>query len=312
MGATTVTSHPGWRIERTAPGESAAAWHSALSTFDARTASPLKEEGDNATMVARLDGHDVVLKRWRLLTLWDRLKHIARASRAWRQWRGAELLNASGIPAARCLAIARSGTFAWLIMELVPGRSLLEHLAGVARVQLSPRQQHALARAIATMLARLETSGIYNRDGKPSNLLVSGFDAGGHAQLVVIDTVGVRARCPANGAITMLKNLCMEPLGHHCLPRKALMARVIHELLRAPSVPLRSQRRGWLWSPQRPEPGEASGETHPRTVRRHLWSAVAAAIKAHGDPSPRVDILSVVSGGHDSRRNPLAPSANTK
>lgn len=294
-------------MERTAPGESAAAWLSALSTFNPADASPLKEERDDATLLARLNGRDVVLKRWSLPTLWDRLKHIARASRAWRQWRGAERLAAANIPAARGLTIAteygrisdglptdptrwhRRPPRAWLIMDVAPGHSVLEHLASVAGHTLSPREQHAVARALAAMLGQLHAAHLYNRDGKPSNLLVSGFDAAGLARITVIDTVGIRTGFPARGTIITLKNLCMEPLGHGCPPRKALMARVIASLDDA--APRSSASRAW---------------------RRDLWRDVAAAVKAHGDPTPRVDILSVARQSGQARINPLAPSANAK
>ncbi len=263
-----------WRIDLAAPGQNPTAWAYALATFDPATATPLKREGDDATMLARMMGREVVLKRWALNSAWARLRHALRLSRAWRQWRGSVLLNAAGIPAARGLLIARADGAAWLVLERVPGLSLLHHIAGRVEPALPARAEHGLARAVGQLVLAHRVARVFNRDGKPSNIIVAppgaplpGADGTAPAHRpVVIDTVGVRAAWPRGGLITMLKNLCMEPLGHGCLPRRALLARVVATV----------------------EPG-------PRAARRALWRAVARAVRAHGDPTPRVDILSVDS-----------------
>ncbi|MFN0012109.1 MAG: lipopolysaccharide kinase InaA family protein [Phycisphaerales bacterium] len=285
MSAAAGAAHFDWRVERIAPGESAAAWQGALAGFDEASARVLKRDGADVVLAATVSGREVVVKGWLLGTLWARVKHRARGSRAWRQWRGAELLRGAGIGTPACYAVVTergaAGVRAWLVMERVEGRSVLEHLAAG---DLSARQEHAVARAIGGMLRGLVRAGVHNRDGKPSNVIVTGFDAAGEARVAVIDTVGVRRR--RADVVEMMKNLCMEAMGHGCMARRGLRMRVVREVVGAPSGRLR-----------RPPP--------PEGEEREMWRAVGERIEGHGDPMPRVDMLSDAreSGGReDSRR----------
>jgi serine/threonine-protein kinase len=59
---------------------------------------------------------------------------------------------------------------AWLVMNLVDGRTLAEHLT--ARITLSPREVAEIVRHLASALASAHDAGIVHRDLKPENVIV--------------------------------------------------------------------------------------------------------------------------------------------
>lgn len=232
-------------------------------------ASVIKRDGHAEVLSARVAGIRVIVKRWAARSLLDRLKMAARCGRADRHARGAARLRACGVPTAAVLAqqtVTEQGRCVQvLVIEHLTGKTVLQHLADG---DLSPRQQHAIARRVALDMAALLRQGFYNRDHKPSNLIVTDVAA---PTVAVIDTVAIR-RCGDVGAIRMLASLFIEPLGCGHPPRRALAFRVVRTLA--------DQGLG--------------------TPYQQLWMYTANVIRNHGDPTPRIDPLgpaAVPTGG---------------
>jgi len=266
-------AHPGWRVERTARGEDARAWQRVLESFDTAGAKVLKEDRGTAVYRTSLLGRDLVLKSWELRTLGSRLRALARAGQPDRHWRGAAWLNGHGFRAAHCLALASEyrSPFPrrWLVMEAVPGRSVLDHLA---RGDLTVRQEHAVARALGRQLTLFVSHARSNRDHKPSNLIVSGDPA--NPEIVLIDCVGLRNRVDTG---RMLASLAIEPAGCGVPVRASLAMRVLRSHLASLDEGI--------------GPMADLSRRDARRFRNGKWRDVIARIRAHGDPSPRVNPL---------------------
>jgi tRNA A-37 threonylcarbamoyl transferase component Bud32 len=246
-------------------------WLHALEGFSPHHATSLKVGVGSEVCRATMLGRTVVVKIRLARGPIEWLKRRFRMSRGWRQWRGVPRLVRAGVgsPAPLVLAVERTeaGMREWLVLDAARGRSLLEHLADfhAGRGVVGVSAQHAMARAMARLLLDLDRAGLYNRDHKPSNIIVTSLGQGGSMPtFALIDTVAIRR---GRGVDRMLHALYVEPLGLKIPPRRALAMRVIHELV------------GLRW------PGVTPTE---RRARRHgLWIEVARAIERHGDPTPR-------------------------
>lgn len=251
------------RILRVARGENAGAWARVLPTLTehAPGSQPLKQQGPDAVWVAAALGRQVIIKRRHAPGFGEFVRRCVGRSRAQRQWQGSTLLDLAGIPTARCLVLARFGQSEWLVMDHLPGASLLSVLA---RNALTPAAAHALALAAGRLVARMAAEGLFNRDQKPSNIIVTNLD-NTNAHLAVIDTVGVRrvSAWREDFTVRMLASLVIEPSGTGISIPRAAMMRALTQV-----VP-------------------------DRAHRRTLWRAVAQSVQLHGDPTPRVDPLSV-------------------
>ncbi len=279
---------PGIRVERVAPDQDARVWRDALRGFDPSGAKVLKGDRGVAVYRASMAGLDVVIKAWELGPGLPRIKQLLHASRAWRHWRGAARLQHASIPTARGLALlserARGGLVVeWLAMEALPGRTLLEVLAAIHADPgaVTVKRQHALARVLGRQLADLERAGLFNRDHKPSNLIVAWSEehpadgthrAADEPRVSMIDCVAIQGlgRHSWRRVRRMLASLLIEPTGCGLAIRRGLRLRVLASFLDA-QAPL------------------------PRDLRRRAiragWTSVEALIHAHGDPTPRVNPL---------------------
>lgn len=255
-----------------------AAW---MEGLDVSSASRLKETLNGAVLRATMGDRAVVVKISRLSGV-ERVRSLLRATRAFAQWSGSERLAGAGIATARPLAIADDtvGGAQWLVMECAPGRPLIEVMALVDRGTSGapgPAEQHAIARAVGSQIASISAAGLFNRDHKPSNLIVErGSGSGGGGPTVrVVDTVAIR-RVRAGEwrfARRMMASLVIEPAGCGVRVRRGLCLRVLEAFVEAQGELTRESRRAAL---------------------RGGWSSVAALVRAHGDPTPR--------------DNPLGPS----
>lgn len=274
-----VTSRiEGVRMVRTIRGEDAAAWRDALGEGSwMNSASELKAEGGSRVVGAVLRGRAVVVKVRALRGAWARWKCALGRGKGDRHWRGAALLMGKGVATARVLALARARVDGMdselLVMERVEGPTLLRVMADVragAAGALGVRAQHAIARQVGRQVAQM--GELFNRDHKPSNLMVEG-GVGAQSRVVLIDCEGVR-RAVIPGAARMFASLVIEPTGCGVPPRRALMMRAL---------------RGWLEGAGLEEgPVDRAQE---RSMVRMMWGDVARLVARHGDPTPRVNPL---------------------
>jgi tRNA A-37 threonylcarbamoyl transferase component Bud32 len=244
------------------------AWEDALRGFDAGSARILKAEGSSRVFRAPMLGRDVVIKVRELRGIAERVKWAAGAARGFRHWRGATWLMDHGFGTARPLVLASDGSREWLVMEAIEGKTLLEHIA--AR-DLTVREEHALAKEVGRHVSAMRKAGWFNRDFKPSNVMVR-LD---RRSIACIDCVAIRRG--GDGAVRMLHALAVEPTGLGVLPRKALLARVVWSMVEADFE------------------GNQEGVEAVRlarwATRRAFWRLVRESLRRHGDPTPRTNPL---------------------
>lgn len=279
------------------PRERAAAprWIEALEHFDPATAPALKREGGMGGNggVFRLPGApcDAIAKVLPLDSVWSRVKSRLRVSRAWRQWRGTALLTGAGVPTARCIALARAPGADLLVLQALPGRTLLEHLA---QPGLPLAEERRIIDAVARTLAALDAGGLFNRDGKPSNIIITPAPTTAPVlAAAVIDAVGVSrrgTRPPDLLLARMLVSLVIEPTGCGVPPRLALRRRFLREVLKA------TWNAGGEADPEAFGPWEAASA-------RGLWRLISELIAAHGSPTPRTNPLGLHGREHTPTTN---------
>ena len=244
-------------------------WGKACVAFE--DGQVLKDHSRGTVWRTELLGRECVVKCLRLSTPRRKLQSLLRTSPAWRHWHQARWLLARGFLTAEPLAILRGrrkgeggsggGVVECLVLEYLPGQSVLEHLAGG---ELPARSEHRVAEAITHLACRLASERRYNRDAKPSNLIVTGVDERG-AALAAIDCGDLR-RCSPNdeaAIVRMLASAVIEPMGCGCLPRRGVRMRAV---LAA---------------------AEVLAPANPRQRARQLWRLLEGAVAAHGDATPR-------------------------
>lgn len=224
----------------------------------------LKDHPGGTVWRASMLGRPCVVKCLRLDTARRRLQAAMGMSPAWRHWHGARWLRAHGFSTAETWAIVRGlrdgEPVECLIMQFLPGESVLEHMA---MLDLPARRQHQVASAVARLACRLAHEGRVNRDAKPSNLIVTSLHETG-AHLAVIDCADLRpCRRDDEGAVArMLASAVLEPLGVGCLSRSPVLLRAVRTA------------------------GEALEPASARACAKRLWRRVEQAVRTHGDPTP--------------------------
>lgn len=265
-----------FEIQRFAAKEAAGAWRTALAEFDETTATVLKREGGSAVYRSRMVGRDVVVKVRELAGLKERVKQWTGSTRGLRHWRGADLLKTLGVATARPLALAIErgalGAREWLVLELLPGKTLLQHIADR---DLTVKQEHEAARRVGRQVSQLSKGGHFNRDHKPSNIiLMPGPDGLSPA---IIDCVGLRRG--SDQSQRMLHGLAVEPMGLGILPRRTLLARVIQAVVNEDFEDFDL-------------PESAAAIRVAKAAARHAYrDLVVQSLKDHGDPTPRTNPL---------------------
>lgn len=259
---------PAFKVIKAALQADGNAWASALAGgLWRQKARILKRDGAFIVYRARLLERDVVIKLWPM-TPKARLQALFANTRSLRHWRGAARLRKCGIPTAWTWAALR-GTLdgrpaECLVMEALRGRTALQHLADN---NLTIREQHAVAEAIGRQIAQLAAAMLFNRDHKPSNLIVTDT-APGSAAVAVIDCVDIR-----RGQFRpdrMMAMLLIEALGVGLRPRLAIRMRIAHACTRAVPENFEGGPRQWL---------------------RDAWHRTDRLVRAHGDPTPRINPL---------------------
>lgn len=220
--------------------------------------------------------YEVVLKVEPLGSVRKKVQALLRRTRAFRQWRGTELLRRAHVMHAPCHAIVRArspaGTCEVLAMSAVRGPSLLELL----RDGVPPGRVNDLAHVLAMLFDRLEGAGITNPDAKPSNLIVTGVDTD-EPGVVTVDADAVRKGRPAAHP---LLPLVLEPMGTGLLPPPLVRARVLRAWVRERLLTALARRE------RRPP----TPEEERRLFHEH-WRRLETEAAAHGDPTPKHDPL---------------------
>jgi hypothetical protein len=168
----------------------------------------LKDRPDGSVLRRPLLGRDLVFKTEPIDTLSRVLQSRAGRSRAHRAWNGARWLIEHELPTATPLAliVGRSGPtrVECLVLESIDGHTLLEQLANETG---SPRT-HELADVVGRDIAKLFLAGRFNRDHKPSNLIVDPIEP----RVTIIDTVAIRPIASGLEPLErMLASLVIEP-----------------------------------------------------------------------------------------------------
>ncbi|MBX3358459.1 MAG: hypothetical protein KF745_08525 [Phycisphaeraceae bacterium] len=276
---------PAIRILRADPGATANQWRERVAeAWRDGGGRVLKDSPGGRVEVLELGGKPMVLKTRPIGSLLDRIRVEVGLSRHARHWHGARWLAAKGFSTPRPLArgVLRGGglhggrSAEFLLLEFIPGKTVLRHLSDR---DLGVREEHAVARSLARDMVRFFTLGRFNRDHKPSNLLVVEpvrGDVG--VRVAVLDADSIRPSTVANfnSAERMAASLVIEAIGCGCEPRRALKARVIHEFV------AQFERLAGLTS-------EASLSHRDRRAR--LWRCVARRVAAHGNPTPTINPL---------------------
>ena len=237
----------------------------------------LKTTDDAGVFACLLAGQDVVVKTMRLASVKDRFRASVGATRLGRQWAGAELLETIGVRTARPLALLRgfddSGAIVeTLVLERVVGKSLLEHLRDK---DLTADEVRSLTESMAVDLEAMWVRA-FNRDHKPSNLVVERTDDGIRA--VVVDTVGVRRlRGLASGSnakrARMLASLWIEAVGVGHPPTILEAYRLVCRACDAPT-PKGKRKPGWA-------------RQRSFGFARTMWALASDIVRDHGDPTPK-------------------------
>ncbi|RNC80424.1 MAG: hypothetical protein ED559_01025 [Phycisphaera sp.] len=238
-------------------GEDRSSWERALAGGGWVDGECLKlDDRGRGVWRAELLGRSCVVKARPLPGVLDRLKQRLGATDLARACLGAALLEAKGFrtPRVHVMGLSRldSGWHEVLFTECALGVPLLSQW-----IQADDAERRGLARRAGRVLGEMCAAGVFNRDCKPSNLIVDGDG------IVFVDVGGVRA---TNGDTVlelarMISMLGFEPTGVGSRPAFWEVVVGIRSALRTAGVA--SEARGRLIA--------------------HLRRLVAE----HGDPTPR-------------------------
>lgn len=284
------------RIVRSALGaaEARAVAAQVASEEWAARARVLKQAGSGVVLAGEVTiggcGVPVVVKRAGLRGARDGVARVLGRSRLMRQWRGADRLERAGIACGACLVLALRRSEAGelhevLVMEEVVGETLLawvvrdwrRRAGGEAALPGSRVVDVGVYRALlsrvggVTARMTLAAPPVFNRDHKPSNIMVvAGED--GSPRPVMIDTVGVR-RWRGDVNAKMLAKLYIEALGVGCPPRAVDCWRVL---------------RGYYGRVL--EDWDAAAPHVRRVTLKRAWRALSRMVVEHGDPRPKDEV----------------------
>ena len=203
--------------------------------------SELKRDGPNLVLAS----DSLVVKVRTISGIFDRLRTRFGRGRLARQAAGATTLAPIGILTAQVLGHGTAQIFnnpcELLVMQRLPGVSLL---ALMQNPRTPIATEHAIADALGKQIAQMTMAGWFNRDHKPSNLIVQIGSAATSTisntpdtpTIAIIDTVDILPIKPRHkflaAAVRMLTSLLLEPTGCNCPPRRALRRRVLLALHR--------------------------------------------------------------------------------
>ena len=245
-------------------------WLASLTPAQIDSLSVLKDSANVTVYAAIVDHRPVVLKVSVLAGLAHKAYAAVGSTRGCRHWRGSRRLHTLGLSTPTCHALvhgrSEGARVEVLVMDRVAGRTLLEHLACPT---LPVRAQHRVACALANQCADMARAGVFNRDHKPSNIVVVKASAD-DALLAILDTVAVRPLARPGPTAPPLERLIIEAIGIGATPRRSLIARFLTEWI-ARSV---------------------ADPSHRPAALRATWATLSARVEAHGNPTPTDNPLS--------------------
>jgi tRNA A-37 threonylcarbamoyl transferase component Bud32 len=152
-------------------------WERFIADPDAAMAGgEMLKNGNSSTVVKlRIDGRDVVVKRYNLKTWWHVLKRLFMPTRAAHSWRNAHMLELLGIatPLPLLLLERRCGVLrreAWYVAEHVAGADVQ---ALLLQTPVEAPQWQALLAQFQTLFSALRAYGIVHGDTKLTNFLLA-------------------------------------------------------------------------------------------------------------------------------------------
>lgn len=181
-------------------------WSGALSGLSLipSSASTKVERGSPAGA-----GNECCFKRFFPRNTFDRLKHLVRASRAMRAFRGCELLRRQGfnVPSVRCMIQARVRGIiqeSALITDNLQFPTVVEWLRVPVQTLSAKR---SFLRVLGIHLGRMHRAGIALGDANPGNILVHAKDNGFRFYLLDNERVAHYRRLPQRVRLRNLKEL---------------------------------------------------------------------------------------------------------
>lgn len=220
-------------------GEDRSSWERALVGGGWIEGERLKlDDRGRGVWRAEMLGRDCVVKARPLQGVLDRLKQILGATDLTRACLGAALLEAKGFgtPRVRVMGLARldSGWHEVLVTECADVTTMLMHW-----VESDNSERRRLARRAGRVVGELCAAGVFNRDCKPSNLMMDGDE------IAFVDVGGVRA---TGGDRTrelarMISMLGFEPTGVGARPGYWEIVVGVRSALRAAGVAEEARER---------------------------------------------------------------------
>lgn len=245
--------------------ESRSVWVSALTDEPWLGGTAIKRDGDRSVWKAEVLGSTVSVKTRPASLIRARLG-LTDAGRAVRATR---LLIRAGVETPRVFARALVGPSEVLVTEWLEGPTLLDRI-----IRSETAERIELYRAAGSMVGRLLEQSLLNRDGKPSNIIMTAADA---SHLALVDIGGVRRpfMLTAAGfmeiAARMIAALFIEPKGLGREP-EGVAIDIAVEAAALSAV------------------GVGTGATRRQFCER-VWAIVRQRIEDHGDATPRVNPL---------------------
>ncbi len=265
--------------ERIAPHQQAVLWSSTLGSDWRAGAAVLKQGQGSCVYHTKLNDQEVVIKTMVLKSIKHRVQSMLGATRGARHWLGAKWLSEHDIPTARPIALfhamENNKLIEVLVLEYLAGRTLLKLMSDMEGARGG---QVRVAQLVGGQIAELVRLGRYNRDHKPSNLIV--LDEGAESErIAVIDCVALRkVGDKVAQAGHMLASLYIEPTGCGVVLPIGLQLRAVRACARA-------------FEPER---------VKARQLARELFQVAQSRVLSHGDPTPETDPLAVDASDSES------------
>ena len=229
----------------------------------------LKDGGTRTVWKSALSDHSPVIIKCRSAGHFSFLRSTVGQSPMQNELRGLRSLALLNIPASKPIAYIRAAHCEAIVLSYVPGPTLLEVLSSR---RLTIPQEISLCRAVASEICSLLRASYFNRDNKPSNLIVVGDFSS--PSIAVIDAAGIKSSLGRTFALRlMLASLYIEPHGTWNTVRNSLCMRMLVIISK--------------------ELGARSQDT--RRESRNLWRLVQNQVEYHGNPRPTHDPMIVPS-----------------